>query len=91
MDTTTIIAIVSIITAGLTTSIGCIGPAVAEGRAVASALTFAGTTTRCGFYHHTNAFCGFGHVGVRCNLLLCHFDDTHFCQPFLESNYPIKR
>jgi F-type H+-transporting ATPase subunit c len=39
MDTTTIIAIASIITAGLTTSIGCIGPALAEGRAVASALT----------------------------------------------------
>ncbi len=38
MDTTTIIAIVSIVTAGLTTSLGCIGPAFAEGRAVSSAL-----------------------------------------------------
>lgn len=38
MDTTTIIAIVSIITAGLTTSIGCIGPAIAEGKAVISAM-----------------------------------------------------
>ncbi|MCB0617965.1 MAG: F0F1 ATP synthase subunit C [Saprospiraceae bacterium] len=53
MDTTSIIAIVSIVTAGLTTSVGCIGPAIAEGRAVASALTslaqqpdVASTTTR---------------------------------------------
>jgi F-type H+-transporting ATPase subunit c len=39
MDTTTIIAVVSIATAGLTTAIGCIGPALAEGRAVVSALS----------------------------------------------------
>lgn len=39
MDNTTIIALISIITAGLTTSIGCIGPALGEGRSVASALT----------------------------------------------------
>lgn len=39
MDNTTIIAIVSIVTAGITTSIGCIGPALGEGRSVASALT----------------------------------------------------
>ena len=39
MDNATWIAIVSIVLAGLTTGIGCIGPALAEGRAVASALT----------------------------------------------------
>jgi len=39
MDTTTIIALGSIITAGLTTGIGCMAPALGEGRAVASALT----------------------------------------------------
>ena len=39
MDNTTIIAIVSIVTAGLTTCIGCISPALAEGRSVVSALT----------------------------------------------------
>lgn len=39
MDTTSIIAITSIIIAGLTTSLGCIGPALSEGKAVASALT----------------------------------------------------
>jgi len=39
MDSTTLIAIASITTAGFATSIGCIAPALGEGRAVASALT----------------------------------------------------
>ncbi|TNJ38200.1 F0F1 ATP synthase subunit C [Chlorobaculum thiosulfatiphilum] len=39
MDTLTIIASASIVTAGLTIGIGAIGPALGEGRAVSSALT----------------------------------------------------
>lgn len=39
MDSTTLIAVASIITAGLTTGIGCLGPALGEGRAVATALS----------------------------------------------------
>ena len=39
MDTLTIIAVASIITAGLTIAIGAIGPALGEGRAVSSALS----------------------------------------------------
>jgi len=39
MDSMTLIAIVSIITAGLTIAIGSIGPAFGEARAVSSALT----------------------------------------------------
>ncbi len=39
MDDTTLVAIASIMTAGLTTSFGCMGPAFAEGKAVATALT----------------------------------------------------
>ena len=39
MDTVTLIAIASIFTAGLTIAIGSIGPALGEGRAVATALT----------------------------------------------------
>lgn len=38
MDSITLVAIVSIITAGLTMAIGAIGPALAEGRAVDAAL-----------------------------------------------------
>lgn len=39
MDSITLIAIVSIITAGLTIAIGSIGPAFGEARAVSSAMT----------------------------------------------------
>lgn len=39
MDNVTIVSVVSIISAGLTTSIGCIGPALSEGKSVASAMT----------------------------------------------------
>ncbi|OYW77489.1 MAG: ATP synthase F0 subunit C [Verrucomicrobia bacterium 12-59-8] len=39
MDDTTLVAIVSIITAGISTSFGCMGPAFSEGKAVATALT----------------------------------------------------
>ncbi len=53
MDTQTVIAAVSIATAGITIGIGSIGPALGEGRAVAEALRAiaqqpdeAGTLTR---------------------------------------------
>ncbi len=39
MDSSMLIALVSIITAGLTTGFGCMGPALGEGKAVASAMT----------------------------------------------------
>ncbi len=39
MDNLTIIAVASIVIAGITISLGAIGPALAEGRAVATALT----------------------------------------------------
>jgi len=39
MDSMTIISVASIVTAGMTTSIGCIAPALGEGKSVASALS----------------------------------------------------
>ena len=39
MDNLTIIAVVSIFTAGLTIAVGVIGPALGEGRAVSTALS----------------------------------------------------
>jgi F-type H+-transporting ATPase subunit c len=39
MDSNTVIAVASIVTAGLTIGIGSAGPALGEGRAVATALT----------------------------------------------------
>ncbi len=53
MDSTALVALISIFTAGLTIAIGAIGPALGEGRAVAQALAAiaqqpdeAGTITR---------------------------------------------
>ena len=39
MDSITVIAVASIVTAGFTTGLGCMLPALSEGRAVATALT----------------------------------------------------
>ncbi len=39
MDSSTLIAVTSIATAGLTTGFGCMGPALGEGRSVAAAMT----------------------------------------------------
>lgn len=39
MDSTTLIAAVSIITAGLTIAIGCMIPALGQGKAIANALS----------------------------------------------------
>jgi len=39
MDTTTVVAVTSIIVAGATTAVGCIAPAIGEGRAVSTALS----------------------------------------------------
>lgn len=39
MDSMTVIAVASIVIAGITTSFGCMGPALAEGKSVATALT----------------------------------------------------
>jgi F-type H+-transporting ATPase subunit c len=39
MDSMTFIAVASIVIAGITTGVGCIGPALGEGRAVSMALS----------------------------------------------------
>ena len=39
MDSITLIAVASIVIAGLTISFGCLGPALAEGKAISTALT----------------------------------------------------
>ena len=39
MDSTTLIAVASIVTAGITIGVGCFGPAMGQGRAVSTALS----------------------------------------------------
>jgi len=53
MDNMTLIAMASIFTAGLTIALGSIGPALGEGRAVATAFEFPGPAARC--RSHDNA------------------------------------
>ena len=48
MDSMTLIAVASIVTAGLTIALGSIAPALGEGRAVCHGTEFAGAAARCG-------------------------------------------
>ena len=87
MDSMTIIAVVSIITAGLTIALGSIGPALGEGRAVSTALSFAGATTRRLGDDHPHFVRGPGHDRIHCDLLLRGLDDSDFRQPVLEPRH----
>jgi len=48
MDSGNYYGVASIVTAGLTTGIGCMMPALGEGKSVSSAFKFHCTATRCG-------------------------------------------
>src|SRR5208282_1310716 len=78
MDSMTLVAVVSIAAAGLTTGIGCMCPALGEGRAVATALTSLA---------HTDPVRRSGDDRVTGHLLLRGLDDSHFCEPVLESRH----
>ena len=87
MDSMTIIAIASIVTAGLTIGLGSIGPALGEGRAVATALELAGAAARRLRHHHPNLVRGPGDDRVHRHLLLRGLDDSHLRQPVLEPRH----
>ena len=87
MDSMTIIAVVSIVTAGLTIALGSIGPALGEGRAVSTALSFAGATARRFRHHHPHFVRGPGHDRIHRDLLLRGLDDSDFRQPVLEPRH----
>ena len=87
MDSMTIIAIVSIITAGVTIALGSIAPAIGEGRAVSTALTLAGTTARCLEHHHANLVRGPGDDRIDRHLLSRDLDDLDLRQPVLEPRH----
>ena len=74
MDNMTIIAVVSIVTAGLTIALGSI-----------DGTEFTGAAAGCGSDDHADAVCGPGDDRVHCHLLFCRFDDSDFCESVLES------
>jgi len=86
MDSMTIIAVASIVTAGITTGIGCMAPALGEGRSVATALTALAQQPDASATI-TGPVCRPGDDRVHGHLLLCGFDDPHLCQSVLESHH----
>ena len=87
MDSMTLIAIASIITAGLTIALGSIGPALGEGRAVATGAELAGAAARQLGDHHPHPVRGPGDDRVDRDLLLRGLDDPAVRQPVLEPRH----
>ena len=87
MDSMTLIAIVSIITAGVTIALGSIAPALGEGRAVSDGLELAGAAARCRKHHHANPVRGPGDDRIHRHLLPRGLDDSDFRQSVLEPRH----
>ena len=87
MDSMTLIAIVSIITAGVTIGLGSIAPALGEGRAVSTALELTGTAARCRNHDHANLVRGPGDDRIHRDLLSRDLDDSDLRQPVLEPRH----
>ena len=83
MDSSTWIAVASIISAGLTISIGSIGPALGEGRALAQALSaIAQQPDEKSTITHTVRRDGDGRIDG--HLLFCGVNDSDLRQSVLE-------
>ena len=88
MDSMTLIAVASIVTAGITTGIGCMAPALGEGPvgrngadgSLAQQPDASATITR-------TLFVGLGDDRVHGHLLLRGVDDSHFRQSVLEPRH----
>ncbi len=84
MDSLTLIAIASIVIAGITTGFGTMGPALAEGRAVATALTALAQQPDASATITRTLFVGPGDDRIDRDLLLRGVDDPDLRQPVLE-------
>jgi len=74
MDNMTLIAMASIVTAGITTGIGCMAPALGEGRSVATALTALAQQPDAS-------------ATITRTLFVGGLDDSHFRQSLLEPGH----
>ena len=83
MDSMTLIAIVSIITAGVTIGLGSIAPALGEGRAVSTALTSLAQQPDASQHHHADLVRGPGDDRIHRHLLPRGLDDPDLRQPVL--------
>ena len=87
MDSMTIIAVASIVIAGITTGFGSMGPALAEGQGGRDGAEFAGAAARRLRHHHPDPVRRSGDDRVHGHLLLRGLDDSHFRQSVLESRH----
>jgi hypothetical protein len=87
MDNMTIIAVASIVIAGITTGFGTMGPALAEGKSGCDGAEFAGAAARRLRHHHPDPVRGSGDDRVHGHLLLRGLDDSHLRQPVLEPRH----
>ena len=87
MDSMTTIAVASIVIAGVTTGFGTMGPALAEGRAVAIGAQLAGPAAGCLRDDHPDLVRGPGDDRVHGHLLLRGLDDSDLRQPVLEPRH----
>ena len=87
MDSMTIIAVASIVIAGITTGFGAMGPALAEGRAVATALTSLAQQPDASATITRTLFVGLAMIESIGHLLLRGLDDSHLRQPVLEPRH----
>jgi len=77
LDTLTLIAVASIITAGFTIALGSIGPAIGEGRAVSTALSSLAQQPDASATITRTLFVGLAMIESTAN--------PYFCQSLLES------
>ncbi len=83
MDSMTLIAIVSIITAGVTIATGEYRTRARRRAGRLDGLELAGTTARCLEHHHTNLVRGPGDDRIHRHLLSRDLDDFDLRQPVL--------
>ncbi len=87
MDNMTIIAVASIVIAGITTAFGTMAPALGEGRAVAAALSSLAQQPDASATITRTLVRGPGDDRVHGHLLFRGLDDSHLRQPVLEPRH----
>ncbi len=87
MDSMTIIAVISIATAGFTMAFRHDGPGAGGGEGGLDRAQFAGPAARRFRHHHPDLVRRIGDDRVHGHLLLRGHDDSHLRQPLLETRH----
>ena len=87
MDSMTLIAVASIVTAGITIGVGCIGPAIGEGRAVATALSSLAQQPDAATTITRTLFVGLAMIESMAIYCFVRLDDSDVRESVLESRH----